>query len=82
MLNMRYVVVNQESEWMIVQGGRRFPAAYSSKTQAVSSAIAFAQGDGDVGRRAEVLVRDEDGHFITEWACGKDPAPPLVIPMQ
>jgi hypothetical protein len=82
MLNLRYVVVNQKSEWMIVQGGRRFPAAYSSKRQAVSSAIAFAQRDGDVGRRAEVLVRDEDGHFITEWACGKYPAPPPVIPMQ
>jgi hypothetical protein len=43
MLNSRYIVVNQESAWKIVQGGRRFPEAYASKTQAIYSAIALAE---------------------------------------
>jgi hypothetical protein len=72
MLNSRYVVVSEESRWQIVQGGRRYPETYTSKSQAVCSAIAFAQRDGLAGRRAEVMVRHEDGHFITEWVYGKD----------
>jgi hypothetical protein len=56
MLNSRYIVVNQESAWKIVQGGRRFPEAYANKTQAICSAIALAEKDGNAGRRAEVLV--------------------------
>ena len=72
MLNSRYVVVSEESRWRIVRGGRRYPETYASKTQAVCRAIAFAEIDGLAGRRAEVMVRHEDGHFITEWAYGKD----------
>jgi len=72
MLNSRYVVVSQESRWQIVQGGRRFPESYPSKTQAVCSAIAFAERDGRAGRRAEVMVWHEDGHFIKEWVYGED----------
>jgi hypothetical protein len=66
------VVVSEESRWQIVQGGRRYPESYTSKSQAVCSAIAFAQRDGLAGRRAEVMVRHEDGHFITEWIYGED----------
>jgi hypothetical protein len=72
MLNSRYVVVSEESRWQIVRGGRRFPETYQSKTQAVCRAIAFAERDGLAGRRAEVMVRHEDGHFITEWVYGED----------
>jgi hypothetical protein len=72
MLNSRYVVVSEESRWQIVQGGRRYPETYPSKSQAVCSAIAFAQRDGLAGRRAQVMVRHEDGHFITEWIYGED----------
>ena len=75
MLNPRYIVVNQDCGWRIVQGGRRFPDAYASKTQAICCAIAFAERDGNAGRRAEVLVRHEDGHFATEWVFGKVPRP-------
>jgi hypothetical protein len=75
MLNSRYVVVSEESRWQIVQGGRRYPETYASKTQAVCSAIAFAEMDGLAGRRAEVMVRHEDGHFITEWVYGEDVHP-------
>ena len=71
MLNSRYVVVSEESRWQIVRGGRRYPETYTSKSQAVGSAIAFAQRDGLAGRRAEVMVRHEDGHFITEWVYGE-----------
>jgi hypothetical protein len=85
MLNTRYVVVSQESRWKIVQGGRRFPEAYPSKTQAICRAISFAEQDGDAGRRAEVLVRHEDGHFVTEWVYSQDLHPekaarPPVLP--
>jgi hypothetical protein len=75
MFNPRYIVVNQECGWQIIQGGRRFPGDYSSKTQAIGSAIAFAEQDGNAGRQAEVLVRHEDGRFITEWVFGRDPQP-------
>lgn len=85
MLNPRYIVVNQESRWKIVQGGRRFPGDYPSKTQAVCSAIAFAEQDGNAGRRAAVVVRHEDGRFVTEWVFGQDlraddAARPWVVP--
>jgi len=72
MLHSRYVVVSEESRWQIVRGGRRYPETYPNKNQAVCSAIAFAERDGLAGRRAEVMVRHEDGHFITEWVYGED----------
>jgi len=68
----RYVVVHQEGEWRIKQAGRRFSGSYASKTQALSAAIEFAERDGDAGHSVEVLVRDEDEHFVTEWASGRD----------
>ena len=84
MLNLRYVVVSEESRWQIVRGGRRFPETYPSKSQAVCNAIAYAERDGQAGRRAEVVVRHENGLFITEWVfgedtdAGNDAQPPLI----
>jgi hypothetical protein len=75
MFNPRYIVVNQEFGWRIIQGGRRFPGEYPSKTQAICSAIAFAEQDGHAGRRPAVLVQHEDGRFITEWVFGLHPSP-------
>ena len=72
MLNLRYVVVSEESRWQIVRGGRRFPETYPSKMLAICSAIAYAERDGLAGRRAEVMVRHENGLFITEWVFGED----------
>jgi hypothetical protein len=72
MSNFRYVVVSEESRWQIVRGGRRFPETYPSKSLAICSAIAFAERDGLSGRRAEVMVRHENGLFITEWVFGED----------
>jgi hypothetical protein len=72
MINLRYVVVSEESRWQIVRGGRRFPETYPSKSQAVCSAIAYAERDGQAGRRAEVMVRHENGLFITEWVFGEE----------
>ena len=72
MLNFRYVVVSEETRWRIVQGGRRFPETYPSKGLAICSAIALAEKDGLAGRRAEVMVRHENGLFITEWVFGGD----------
>jgi hypothetical protein len=80
MLNSRYVVVSEESRWQIVRGGRRYPETYASKAKAVCSAIAFAEMDGLAGRRAEVMVRHEDGHFITEWVYGEDVHPDETAP--
>ena len=83
MFNPRYIVVNHEFGWRIIQGGRRFPGDYPSKTQAICSAIAFAEQDGNAGRQAEVLVQHEDGRFIIEWVFGRhsppdDAARPIV----
>ena len=79
MLHSRYVVVSEESGWQVVRGGRRFPETYTSKTQAVCKAIAFAERDGLAGHRAEVMVRHEDGHFITEWVYGEDLHPDKAV---
>jgi hypothetical protein len=73
MNHLRYVVLRREAEWKIVQGGRRYSATYPSKRQALCAAIELAEKDGHAGRRVEVLVRDEDGHFLTEWTFGQDP---------
>jgi Uncharacterized protein conserved in bacteria (DUF2188) len=73
MNRLRYVVVRWESEWKIVQGGRRYSEAYHSKRQALSAAIEFAEKHSHAGRHAEVLVRDEDGHFMPERIFGSEP---------
>ncbi|MBO0757643.1 MAG: hypothetical protein J2P54_17465 [Bradyrhizobiaceae bacterium] len=71
MLHFRYVVVGQGDRWTIIQGRRRF-SEYASKSQAMYAAIEFAEKDGDAGRDAQVLVRHEDGRFMTEWIFGQD----------
>lgn len=81
----RYVVVNQEGEWRVKQAGRHISACYASKTQALSAAIEFAERDEHQGRVAEVIVRHEDEHFVTEWVSGQNvrsdtAAQPLVTP--
>jgi hypothetical protein len=86
-MNLRYVVVRREDEWKIVQGGRRHSGSYPSQRQAVGAAIAIAERDGHAGRRVEVLVRQEDGHFSTEWIFGHGLAPevaarPMVTPVR
>jgi hypothetical protein len=83
MTHVRYVVLRRETEWKIVQGARRYSGAYPSRTQAVSAAIGFAEQDSQAGRRVEVLVRDEDGHFLTEWIFGNphaEAAAPILTP--
>jgi hypothetical protein len=85
MLRPRYIVVNQEPGWKIVRGGRRLPGDYRSKAQALCKAIAFAEQDGIAGRHAAVLVRHEDGRFVTEWVFGQSAHPdeaarPLIVP--
>jgi Uncharacterized protein conserved in bacteria (DUF2188) len=72
MNHLRYVVVRREDEWKIVQGGRRYAGSYPSQRQALSAAIEFAEMDGHAGRRVEVLVRDEEGHFLIQWMFGRD----------
>jgi hypothetical protein len=84
-MNLRYVVVWREDEWKIVQGGRRHSGSYPSQWQAVGAAIAIAERNGHAGRRVEVLIRQEDGHFSTEWIFGRDlhsdaAAQPLLTP--
>ena len=85
MTHLRFVVVRHEAEWKIVQGGRRHSGTYSSRGQAVRAAVELAERDGSVGRFVEVLVRQEDGHFLTEWTFGRDPSPveaarPILMP--
>jgi hypothetical protein len=84
-MNLRYVVVRREEEWKIVRGGQRYSGSYPSKTQALCAAIEFAERDGHAGRHVEVLVRHEDGHFLTEWIFGRDAhageaVPPILAP--
>lgn len=51
------------------------------------AAIEFAEKDGDAGRDSEVLVRHEDGRFMTEWMFGRDlhsdeAERPLITPIK
>lgn len=85
MHNPRYVVVNLEGEWQIKQAGRHFSGSYATKTQALCAAIEFAEEDGRAGHFAQVLVRHEDDHFVTEWVYGREvrgdeAARPQVMP--
>jgi hypothetical protein len=85
MNHLRYVVVRREGEWKIVQAGRRHSGSYPSRRQALCAAIEYAEKDGQPGRRVEVLVREEDGHFLTEWSFGRDLHPdeatqPILTP--
>jgi hypothetical protein len=85
MIHLRYVVVRREGEWKIVQAGRRHSGSYPSRRQALCAAIEYAEKDGQPGRRVEVLVREEDGHFLTEWSFGRDLHPdeatqPILTP--
>jgi hypothetical protein len=85
MNRLRYVVVRREDEWEIVQGGRRRSGSYPSQKQALSAAIEFAERDGHAGLRVEVLVRHDDGHFLTEWTFGRGLRPdaaaqPILTP--
>jgi|HubBroStandDraft_6_1064221.scaffolds.fasta_scaffold1944604_2 hypothetical protein len=85
MNQVRYVVVRREAEWKIVRAGRRYSGSYPSKRQALCAAIEFAEQDGHAGSRVEVLVRHEDGHFLTEWVFGRDLHPdaaarPILTP--
>jgi hypothetical protein len=73
MQHLRYVVWGQEDHWIIVRGRQRLSHAYVSKVQAMSAAIELAERDGASGRSPEVLVRHEDGRFMTEWMFGRDP---------
>lgn len=75
MHSARYVVLNQDGHWKIVQGGRRYSGSYPSKMQAMCAAIEYAERDGGAGFEAKVLVRHEDGRFITEWMFGHDARP-------
>ncbi len=85
MHHSRYIVLNRQGWWQIVQVGRRLPASYASKAEATSAAIEFAEKDGDAGRGAEVVVCHEDGRFLTEWVFGETfnsdkPSEPLITP--
>lgn len=67
MHHLRYIVLHQDGAWKIIQGGRRYADHYQDKTQALCAAIDFAEEDGHAGHQTEVLVRHEDGRYLTEW---------------
>jgi hypothetical protein len=75
MHRLRYVILHQADGWQIVRGGRRYSDHYPNKGQAFLAAIGFAHEDGRHGHRAEVLVRHDDGRYVTEWTFGRDPHP-------
>ena len=80
----RYVVLNQGGEWRVRQASRRISGYYASKSQALCAAIELAEQDGAHGSFAEVIVRHEDDHFVTEWVYGREAhpeeAPPYRMP--
>jgi Uncharacterized protein conserved in bacteria (DUF2188) len=85
MQHLRYVVLSQDESWNVIRGHRRLSQSYASKTQAMCAAIEFAERDSASGRRTEVVVRHEDGRFMTEWMFGRDThageaARPLITP--
>jgi hypothetical protein len=73
MPHSRFVVINEEEHWTIVQGGKAHIGSYATKTQALYAAIEFAEQAGQDKGVGEVLVRHEDGRFLMEWRFGDDP---------
>lgn len=39
----------------------------------MSAAIGFAEKNGEQGHLVEVIVRNQDEHFVTEWINGQQP---------
>jgi hypothetical protein len=73
MRHSRFVVINEEEHWTIVQGAKGHIGSYATKTQAMFAAIEFAEQAGRDRGVAEVLVRHEDGRFLMERRFGDDP---------
>lgn len=67
--------MNQNGDWQIKSVSKHVAGTFPSKEQALCAAIELAERDSARGHAPEVLVRHEDGRFITEWAYGEDPHP-------
>jgi hypothetical protein len=85
MLHLRYVVMRRERDWTIVQAGHRHADFYPSRREALTAAIECAERDGKAGFHVEVLVREDDGRFLTQWSStrvsrSEETTPPLLTP--
>lgn len=68
-----YVVFRNRTSW-IVEFERRVVGRYSDGVHAMDAAIDLAQGDGEAGRPAKVVERN-DAALRTVWMYGRDPYP-------
>jgi hypothetical protein len=75
MPHARYFVLQDGDAWLIRLDDESF-GPYGSKTAAMLFAIDAAQKLGEYGQEAEVCLMGENGHFLTEWAYGRDAYPP------
>ena len=74
----RYFVVRDENDnWMIKFEDEEY-GPYQSKSEAMLFAIEAAQKVGERGGNAEVCLMGVNGHFLPEWAYGRDAYPPKV----
>jgi hypothetical protein len=74
----RYLVSPYEGEWTIVLDGERY-GPYPSQSEALQAAIAAAQGSGELGYDAEVLIEGQNGEFFPEWSYASGPAADSVL---
>ena len=71
----RYLVVRQESVWLIKFDGEEY-GPYKSEREAILFAIDAANKLGEQGEQTEVLQIDESGEARRVWRHGHDPYPP------
>jgi hypothetical protein len=71
----RYLVVRQDSIWLIKFDGEEY-GPYESEREAIVFAIDAANKLGGQGEQTEVLQIDESGEARRVWSYGHDPYPP------
>ncbi len=66
----RYFIARDGDAWTIRFADEIF-GPYSSREQAMLFAVDAARKLGDAGRRTQVCLMGEGGHFSPEWTYGQ-----------
>lgn len=79
MKRSHYFVVYDSDGWKIQCDGEN-SEPYDSRGEAFRNAVALAYLDDRNGRKADVIVQDDDFGFRPEWDSSRDPYPPPLVP--
>lgn len=63
----QYVVMRHEGQWKINLGGNH-SGPYETRTKAIRAAVQNADAAARIGHDAQVLVKDENNKFRSDWS--------------